>query len=110
MKGRTGWLDERLPFPLRTVQSELGPIDIYEIPADQKLAVIEKLYPFRPRPGLEDIVEDIHAGKTFKVKDFMVTREDGMNVLASPYYLEHGGTVIDWIPVYKDEIGQDHQS
>ncbi len=110
MTGRAGCLDRRLPFPTRTVQTEHGPVDVYEIPDDQKLAVIEKLYPFRPLPGLEDIMEDIHAEKTFKVKDFMVTREAGMNVLASPYYLEHGGTVIDWIPVYEDEIEQDHQA
>jgi hypothetical protein len=110
MKGRTGCLDERLPFPARTVQTEFGPIEVYEIPDDQKLAVIERLYPFRPLPGLEDVMEDIHAEKTFKVKDFMVTREAGMDVLASPYYLQHGGTVIDWVPVYDDEIEQDHQA
>jgi hypothetical protein len=110
MRRRPGWLDEKLSFPIRTVQTELGPVDVYEIPDDQKLAVIEKIYPFRPRPGLEDIMEDIHTGKTFKVKDFMVAREAGMNVLASPYYFKHGGTVIDWIPVYEDEIEQDRQS
>jgi hypothetical protein len=110
MKGRPGWLDEELSFPMRTVHTELGPVDVYEIPEDQKLAVIGRLYPFRPLPGLEDEMEDIHAGKTFKVKDFMVTREAGMDVLASPYYLEHGGTVIDWVPVYDDEIEQDHQA
>ncbi|MGB9005245.1 MAG: hypothetical protein WCB96_05940 [Candidatus Aminicenantales bacterium] len=43
-------------------------------------------------------MEDIHAEKTFRVREFMVTREGRMNVLASPYYLESGGTVIDWIP------------
>jgi len=43
-------------------------------------------------------MEDIHAEKTFRVGEFIVTREGGMNVLASPYYLESGGTVIDWIP------------
>ncbi|HUU38694.1 MAG TPA: hypothetical protein VMW46_10905 [Candidatus Desulfaltia sp.] len=104
MRKRIEWMDERLPFPLRTVQTEFGPVDVYDIPEDQKPVVIKKLYPFQPLPGLEDVMEDIHAEKTFKVKDFMVTREERMNVLASPYYLEHGGTVIDWIPVYEDEI------
>jgi len=97
-------LDERLPFPLRTVQTKLGPVDVYEIPDNQKPAVLKKLYPFQNLPGLEDMMEDIHAEKTFKVKDFMVTREGNMNVLASPYYLEYGGTVIDWVPAGEDEV------
>jgi hypothetical protein len=107
MKGRTDRLNERLPFPTRTVRTELGPVEVYEIPDDRKRTVIEKLYPFRPLPGPEDIMEDIHAEKTFKVKDFMVTREGGVNIMASPYYLEYGGTVIDWVPVYEDEADQD---
>jgi hypothetical protein len=83
------------------VQTALGPLEVYEIPEEQKGAVLEKLYPFRPIPGLESMMEDIHSEKTFRVKEFMVTREGGMNVLASPYYLESGGTVIDWIPAGK---------
>jgi hypothetical protein len=110
MKGRMGYVNRRLPFPARTVQTEFGPIDVYEIPDDQKQAVIERLYPFRPLPGLEDVMEDIHAEKTFRVKDFMVTREGGVNILASPYYLEYGGTVIDWVPVYEDEADKDFQA
>ncbi|MGB7297049.1 MAG: hypothetical protein WBC70_15805 [Candidatus Aminicenantales bacterium] len=87
-----------LPFPLRTVQTGQGPVEVYELPEGHKGAVLEKLYPFRPIPKLGTLMEDIHSEKTFRVKEFMVTREDGMNVLASPYYLESGGTVIDWIP------------
>lgn len=87
-----------IPFPLRTVQTTLGPVEVYEIPEDHKGAVLEKLYPGHSIPRLETMMEDIHAEKTFRVKEFMVTREGGMNVLASPYYLESGGTVIDWIP------------
>ena len=104
------WLHARLPFPVRTVQTGLGPVEVYDIPDDKKQMVIEKLYPFRPLPDLEDEMEDIHAEKTFRVKDFMVTWEDGMNVLASPYYLEFGGTVIDWIPVDDEEISPKHEA
>jgi hypothetical protein len=102
---KTTRMDERLPFASRTVQTGLGPVEVYEIPTNQKAAVLKKLYPFKPLPGLEDVMEDIHVEKTFKVKDFMVTREGKMNVLASPYYLEHGGTVIDWEPVEDDDPG-----
>ena len=40
---------------------------------------------------------DIHAGKTFKVRDYIVTREGDGNFLVSPYYAEAGGTVLDWM-------------
>ncbi|MFQ6070381.1 MAG: hypothetical protein ACE5LC_07630 [Candidatus Aminicenantales bacterium] len=99
-QGRS-FFDPPLPFPLRTVQTARGPIKVYVIPEEKKGLVLEILYPFRPIPKLETMMEDIHAEKTFCVKEFMVTREGGMNVLASPYYLESGGSVIDWIPARK---------
>jgi len=92
------FFEEKLPFPRRTVQSASGPIEIYEIPGKEKKAVLEKLFPFRPIPGMGRLMEDIHAEKTFRVREFLVAREGTMNVLASPYYPESGGTVIDWIP------------
>ncbi len=91
--------DPLLPFPIKVVPSATGPVQIYEIPDDQKEAILEQLYIFKPVPSLDDLMEDIHAGKRFHVREFMVAREGGMNVLASPYYPEAGGTVIDWWPV-----------
>ncbi len=93
------FIDPVLPYPLRTVQSGRGPIQVYEIPEADKAAVLEKVYIFRPIPDLDDVMEDIECEKTFKVREFLVTREGPMNVLGSPYYLESGGTVIDWWPV-----------
>jgi hypothetical protein len=65
----------------------------------KKGEVLKELYPFIPVPSLDEERYDLHADKTFKVKDFCVTRERGMNFLVSPYYFESGGTVIDWMPV-----------
>ena len=59
--------------------------------------MLEELYPFSPIPKLTDVLYDLHADKTFVVKDFRVTWEHGMNYLVSPYYAESGGTVIDWV-------------
>jgi hypothetical protein len=92
-----------LPYPLRTVQTAQGPAKVYDIPEQKKGAVLEKLYPFIPLPSLVDEMEDIHAEKTFRVKDFMVVREGQMNFLVSPYYFESGGSVIDWVSVGEDE-------
>ena len=51
-------------------------------------------------------MEDIHAEKEFRVRDFLVAREGEMNVLASPYYPEAGGTVIDWELVRRGRKGK----
>ena len=99
MSQPSSFIDPPLPFPIKIVPSATGPVRIYEIPDDQKEEVLKQLYIFRPVPSLNDVMEDIHAEKQFRVRDFMVAREGEMNVLASPYYLEAGGTVIDWIPV-----------
>jgi hypothetical protein len=102
--------EPELPFPTRTVQTEVGPVEVYQIPDGQKEAVLRKLYPFDPVPSLEAVMEDIHAEKTFRVRDFMVAREGGMNILASPYYIESGGTVIDWVPAGgEDEDDSDRE-
>jgi hypothetical protein len=90
------YFDPPLPYPIKVVPSATGPVQIYEIPDDQKEAILKQLYIFRPVPSLDDVMEDIHAEKRFRVREFLVAREGGMNVLASPYYLEAGGTVIDW--------------
>ena len=89
----------RLPFPTRTVHAVGGMIEVYVIPDEKKAQVLEELYPFIPVPSLDEEMYDVHADKNFKVKDFCVTREAGMNFLVSPYYFESGGTVIDWLPV-----------
>jgi len=88
--------EPRLPFETKIVPTETGPVEVYIIPEEKKAEVLALLFPFRPIPSLKRVVEDIHAEKKFKIKDFMVTREDGMNMLVSPYYFESGGTVIDW--------------
>lgn len=90
--------DEELPYPRKGVQAPWGEVEVYEIPEEEKKGVLEKLCPFRPVPSLGRLMEDIHSGKTFRVREFIVTREGRMNVLASPFYLESGGTVIDWVP------------
>ena len=98
MPQRRSFFEQILPFPLRTVRTSWGTVGVYEIPEDQKKAVLEKLYPFHPIPSLGRLMEDIHSGKTFRVREFMVTREGSGNFLVSPYYFESGGTVIDWVP------------
>ena len=99
MSQASPFFDPPLPFPIKAVPSAIGPVHLYEIPDDEKEAVLKLLYIFSPIPSLDDVMEDIHAGKRFRVREFLVAREGEMNVLASPYYLEAGGTVIDWVPV-----------
>jgi len=90
-------LDERLPYQTRPLYFPNGAsVEEFIIPDEDREIVLEQLYPFSPVPKLTDVMYDIHADKTFIVKDFRVTWEHGMNYLVSPYYPESGGTVIDW--------------
>jgi hypothetical protein len=56
-----------------------------------KQAVLEKFCASLPVPALEDVMGDVHAERAFRVKDFVIIRGGGMNVLATPSYLESGG-------------------
>ena len=91
-------IDEKLPYQTRPLFFSNGAsVDEFIIPDEDRELVLEQLYPFSPIPKLTDVVYDLHADKTFVVKDFRVTWEHGMNYLVSPYYPESGGTVIDWM-------------
>ena len=90
-------LDERLPYQTKPMYFPNGAsVEEFIIPDEDRELVLAQLYPFSPTPKLTDEMYDIHAEKTFIVKDFRVTWEYGMNYLVSPYYPESGGTVIDW--------------
>ncbi len=90
-------LDERLPYATQPMYFPNGAsVEEFIIPEEDREIVLEQLYPFSPIPKLTDEMYDIHAERTFIVKDFRVTWEHGMNFLVSPYYPESGGTVIDW--------------
>src|SRR3972149_3565215 len=91
-------IEERLPYPTRPLVFPNGTsVEEFIIPDEDKEIVLAQLYPFSPIPKLTDVMYDLHADKTFVVKDFRVTWEHGMNYLVSPYYPESGGTVIDWM-------------
>ena len=91
-------IEERLPYTTRPLFFPNGTsVEEFIIPEEDRELVLEQLYPFLPIPKLTDVLYDLHADKTFVVKDFRVTWEHGMNYLVSPYYSEGGGTVIDWV-------------
>ena len=73
--------------------------DVYDIPDDRKAELLDELYQFAPSPSLDDTLFDLHEGRSFKVSDLMVVREDNSNVAVSPYYLHSGVTILDWIPL-----------
>jgi len=90
-------IEPRLPYPTQSLILANGTsVEEFIIPEEDKELVLEQLYPFSPIPKLTDVFFDMHADKTFIVRDFRVTWEHGMNYLVSPYYAESGGTVIDW--------------
>ena len=89
---------EKLDYPTEILKMSNGcEVERYLIPDEDKQKVFDALYPFIGRPSLDDTLIDIHASKTFKVRDYIVTREGDGNFLVSPYYAEAGGTVLDWM-------------
>lgn len=86
-----------LPYPLQGGRGEDA--REYVIPDEDRSDVLNRMYPFEGVPGLDEFRVDIHVDKRFKVRDFKVVREGGINYLVSPYYFEGGGTVADWFPV-----------
>ncbi len=89
--------EDKLPYPTQPLVLANGTsVEEFIIPAKDKGAVLEQLYPFSPIPKLTDVLYDLHADKTFIVRDFRVTWEHATNYLVSPYYPESGGTVSDW--------------
>jgi len=90
--------EPRLPFETKPLTINEVEIEEYIIPEDEKQAVLEQLYPFEGVPSLDEKQFDLHAGKIFRVGQFRVTREHGLNFLVSPFYEDGGGSVIDWLP------------
>ncbi len=95
---------ERLDYPTETLKMANGcTVERYVIPDEDKQKVLDMLYPFTEVPSLDTVLLDLHTGKTFKVRDYIVTREGDGNFLVTPYYAEAGGTVLDWVKPDKED-------
>ena len=90
--------ESKLPYPTQPLKVRGGMVEEYIIPNVKKAEILEALYIFAPVPSLDEEMFDLHEGKKFRVRDFRVTWEHGLNFLVSPYYPSSGGTVIDWMP------------
>jgi len=56
---------------------------------------------------LHEELFDLHEGKPFKVRDYMVVWDNGHSFLVSPYCPSSGGSVIDWLPADFADSEQD---
>lgn len=88
-----------LPYPLKELPMAYGkPALAYELPEEKRPEVFREIFPFVKCPGMEELFFDLHEGKFFQAKEFIVIRERGRNMLVSPYYASSGGMVVDWVP------------
>ena len=95
---------ERLDYPTEPLEMANGcEVEKYIIPNEDRQKVLDALYPFTEVPSLDTVLLDLHTSKTFKVRDYIVTRQGDGNFLVTPYYAEAGGTVLDWVPPRKGE-------
>ena len=80
-----------LPFPLRELKMSRGrPALEYVIPEEERERVFQELYPFMDPPGMDEERYDLHEGRSFRIREYKVIREDGRNLLVSPYYANSG--------------------
>lgn len=87
-----------LPYPLRELKCADGTVQMaYEIPDDDKEKVFGDVWPFAPTPRLDDVMFDLHEKREFKVRDFIVIRWRGGNLVASPYFAHSGGMAVDFV-------------
>jgi hypothetical protein len=95
-----------LPCPLKEIKCADSTVQrIYEIPDADKAKVLADLYPFDgSAPTIDDTLYDVHERKPFKVRDFLVIRRGEGNLLASPFFPQSGGMLVDWVTLEKAEI------
>ena len=90
--------EPELGYPLAEAKGPAGEtIEIYQIPEAEKGGVLVAMYVFAIPPSMDAELLDIHEDKTFKVRDFLVIRDHGLNFLVSPYFQKSGGSVLDWV-------------
>ncbi len=90
--------EPRLPFPTRSLVVRGKHAEEYIIPENRREELLRKLYFFHPVPALSEQRLDSHTGRLFRVREFRVIRENGMNFLVSPFYEDGGASAIDWLP------------
>jgi len=94
----------KLSFPLKELVCADGTEQlVYEIPEAQKEAVYDELWSYVPKPKIDDVMYDLHEEKVFKVRDFIVIRWRGCNLIASPYFAHSGGMMIDFVELAQCE-------
>ena len=93
--------EDPLQYPVMLCRNAADTDDkVYDIPAEDVVAVVEKIY----GGELPDVMLDLHSGKLFRKGDMRVIRYAGRNLIVTPGYLSLGGMVADM--VYADDDGQ----
>ena len=62
----------------------------YDIPESDKRSVFEALFPFRPIPDFDSEVTDACVQSKFKLKDYIVIRDQSTNIILTPFFNEIG--------------------
>lgn len=87
-----------LPYELiGHLSEEFGPEIEYDIPDEEKEAVVKKLWPFAEMPGLDEEVLDIHNDTMTTLRKCKVIRWEKRNILVSENYFLTGGTLLDLV-------------
>ena len=83
---------------LKYPTTKVAGLEVYVIPPEEKYNVLKAAYWGEPVPRATDILEDIHTGREFMVKDLLVVKNGNLVELETPFFWEGGGSIIDWVP------------
>lgn len=83
---------------LKYPTTKVAGLEVYVIPPEEKYKVLKAAYLGEPVPRATDVLEDIHTGREFMVKDLLVVKNGNLVELETPFFWEGSGSIIDWVP------------
>ena len=64
---------------LKYPTTNVAGLEVYVIPPEEKYNVLKAAYLGKPVPRATDILEDIHTGREFMVKDLLVVKNGNLS-------------------------------
>lgn len=92
------------PYRIRSVTTANGHVaHMYHIPLDERIPIMQRLWPFWPVPDAEYKLYDMHSGQTVLFRECGIIRWNRFNMVVAPDYLNTGGMAVDLEDVKEDE-------
>jgi hypothetical protein len=92
------------PYAIRSVTTANGHVaHIYVIPKDERVKHMQRLWPFKPVPTADEMLQDVHSNKVAPFQDCEIIRWNRFNFIVAPDYLHTGGMAVDLVTPADEE-------